>query len=553
MPISRRSFVLGTGAAAAGLALGPGLLRAPRAAAAGGKASWLADTVLYQLYPQSFADSDGSGIGDLRGIVDHLDHLQWLGVGAIWVNPIFPSPLTDAGYDIADYTGVNERYGTQDDVALLVEESRKRGMRVLFDLVAGHTSDQHPWFEQSCQDDRDSRYIWASPDQLPDDGTLPDSFVKSPGPRQGAFYKNYYETQPAINYGYARMNPDEPWRQPVDADGPRQNREAIKQVMDHWLQLGVSGFRCDMAGTLVKDDPDKAETAKLWAEMHQWLDTHHPDAVLISEWGDPAVAVPQARFDADFFLQVSGPGDGAVWRSMWDENPYFGADGTGSAKTFVDAFNDAREKIGEGGHIMLPTANHDTANRLNNGKRTPEELPAAYAFLLTWPLVPALYYGEEIGMKMIEGLPDVEGSDGRQRNRTPMQWDSGPNAGFSSAPADKLYIPQDPDPNRPTVEQQRGDDKSLLNFIRRLLQLRKDNPELGTQADVRVFGDGYPLTYLRGDRFLVAVNPRRDEASIDVPDSRVPNGKPVEDSGVRIDGQKVTVPGFGYGVFDLKS
>ncbi|TDD04261.1 oligo-1,6-glucosidase [Saccharopolyspora terrae] len=508
-------------------------------------ASWLADAVLYQIYPQTYADTDGTGVGDLQGIIDHLDHLQWLGITAVWMNPIFPSPLTDAGYDVSDYVGVHERYGTQDDVARLTEEARKRGIRILFDLVAGHTSDQHPWFLNSLQDFSDDRFIWASPDQFPD-GDLPENFVASPGPREGAFLKNFYDTQPAINYGYARMNPDEPWRQPVDAEGPKRNREAMREIMDHWLKLGISGFRCDMAGSLIKDDPDLVETGKLWGEMAAWLDENHPDAVLVSEWGDPKVAVP-AGFDGDFFFQT-----GEAWRSLWQDNPYFGADGTGTAKIFIDAWREAEDAIGRPGGVILPSANHDTALRLNNGVRTPEEIPTAYAFWLTWPIVPLIYYGEEIGMRLVDGLPDVEGSNGRQNNRTPMQWNDGPNAGFSTAPAESLYLPQDPDPNRPNVEAQRDDPGSLLNLVQRLIALRQANPELGTAADVQVFHDGYPLTYLRGDRFLVTVNPSRDAVTVAVPDERLANATAVEDSGVTINGQDITVPAFGYAVLDLR-
>ncbi|MCA1191404.1 MULTISPECIES: alpha-amylase family glycosyl hydrolase [unclassified Saccharopolyspora] len=547
MRFSRRSFVLGAGAVVTGAAFAPAAARA--AGGTTGTPPWLAESVLYQLYPQSFADGDGSGVGDLRGIVAHLDHLEWLGVDAIWVNPVFPSPLTDAGYDIADYTGVHPRYGDEQDVVLLVEEARRRGMRVLFDLVAGHTSDQHPWFLGSLRDDTDHRYIWASPEQLPEDGSLPEDFVASPGPRAGAFRKNYYDTQPAINYGYARTDPAEPWRQAVDADGPRRNRDEIFQVMDHWLRLGIAGFRCDLAATLVKDDPGWVETGRLWGDLRARVARRHPDAVLISEWGDPETSVP-AGFDADFYLPVNGPGDGAPWKSLWHENPYFGAAGTGSPKVFIDAWTEATERIGRG-RIMLPTANHDSANRLNDGVRTPQELPAAFAFLLTWPIVPALYYGEEIGMRMVDGLPEVEGSAGRQRNRTPMQWDGGPNAGFSTAPAEQLYLPIDPDPQRPTVAGQRDDPGSLLNLVRRLLALRKRYPELGTRADVRVLADGYPLTYLRGDRFLVTTNPRREPAAAAVPDARLAGARIVEDGGARVDGDEVVVPGFGYGVFDL--
>lgn len=548
MEFSRRTFMLGTGAAVAGAALIPA---AAPGSAATRPPSWLSNTVLYQVYPQSFADTDGSGIGDLRGIIEHLDYLQWLGVGAIWIDPVFPSPFTDAGYDIADYEAVHPRYGTEDDVAALTAAARAHGIRVLFDLVAGHTSNQHPWFLNSLHDNNDDRYIWARPDQLPPNGALPDEFVASPGPRQGAFMKNYYETQPALNYGYARMNPDEPWREPVDAPGPQRNRQAMREVMDHWIKLGISGFRCDMAHSLVKDDPGSVETGKLWGEMRAWLDAEHPDAVLISEWGDPAVSVP-AGFDADFFLQVGGPGDGAPWRSLWKDNPYFGADGTGTTKVFLDAYEQATKKIGSGGHVLLPTANHDSADRLNNGVRKPEELPAAFAFQLTWPTIPSLYYGEEIGMRMVTGLPDVEGSAGRQRNRTPMQWNGGKNAGFSTADPDKLYIPIDPDPNRPTVEKQVRDRNSLLNFVRRVMALRKQHPELGTQAGVRVFHEDYPLTYLRGDRFLVTVNPRRDPATATVDDPRLARARHVEDSGIRVNGQTIEVPGFGYAILDLK-
>ncbi|MBQ0926882.1 alpha-amylase family glycosyl hydrolase [Saccharopolyspora endophytica] len=541
--MSRRSFMISTGALVAGATVLPiSELRPPMARA---DASWLADAVLYQIYPQTYADADGTGVGDLQGIIDHLDHLQWLGITAVWMNPIFPSPLTDAGYDVSDYVGVHERYGTQDDVARLTEEARKRGIRILFDLVAGHTSDQHPWFLNSLQDFSDDRFIWASPDQFPD-GNLPENFVASPGPREGAFLKNFYDTQPAINYGYARMNPDEPWRQPVDAEGPKRNRAAMREIMDHWLNLGIAGFRCDMAGSLIKDDPDLVETGKLWGEMAAWLDENHPDAVLVSEWGDPKVAVP-AGFDGDFFFQT-----GEAWRSLWQDNPYFGADGTGTAKIFIDAWREAEDAIGRPGGVILPSANHDTALRLNNGIRTPEEIPAAYAFWLTWPIVPLIYYGEEIGMRLVDGLPDVEGSNGRQNNRTPMQWNDGPNAGFSTAPAENLYLPQDPDPNRPNVEAQRDDPGSLLNLVQRLIALRQANPELGTASDVQVFHDGYPLTYLRGDRFLVTVNPSRDAVTVAVPDERLANATAVEDSGVTINGQDITVPAFGYAVLDLR-
>jgi maltose alpha-D-glucosyltransferase/alpha-amylase len=163
---------------------------------------WLADAVFYQIYPQSFADSGGDGIGDLTGITEHLDHLAWLGVTALWLNPCFVSPFRDAGYDISDYLNVAPRYGSNDDLAELVEEARRHGIRVLLDLVAGHTSIDHPWFRASMDDPDDHRYIWAPEGR-------PDGFVASPGSRPGAYLPNFFDTQPALNFGYARGNPQE--------------------------------------------------------------------------------------------------------------------------------------------------------------------------------------------------------------------------------------------------------------------------------------------------------------------------------------------------------
>ena len=167
--------------------------------------------------------------------------------------------------------------------------------------------------------------------------------------------------------------------------------------------------------------------------------------------------------------------------------------------------------IGEPGHIALPTANHDFA-RLQAGPRTLEQLPPAFAFLLTFPTLPAIYYGDEIGMRDVPGLPDTEGSVmrsgyNRAGARTPMQWDSSPNAGFSAAPAARLYLPIDPDPGRPTVAGQRADQDSLLHTVRDLIALRRAHPELGHSGSLEVLSDGYPLAYLRGGRFLVVINP----------------------------------------------
>jgi maltose alpha-D-glucosyltransferase/alpha-amylase len=514
--------------------------------------SWLSDAVLYQIYPQSFADSDGDGIGDLPGITDRLDYLAWLGVDVIWLNPCFASPFGDAGYDVSDYLSVAPRYGTNADLATLADTAGRYGIRVLLDLVAGHTSDRHPWFEAGVDDPADDRYIWA-------DVPGP-SFVPGPGRRGGYYLPNFLPCQPALNFGYARGNPGEPWRQEVTAPGPRLNRHELRKIMRHWLELGISGFRCDMAYSLVKDDPGFVETGKLWREMRRWLDRDHPQAALIAEWGRPAVAVP-AGFHADFFLHFHGD----AWRTLWDNGagvvqasdppvvPFFDPRGRGSPQRFVDACQAAARAIAGRGHAIFPTANHDFS-RLACGPRSSQHLKAAFTMQLTWPTLPAIYYGDEIGMRFLPDLPDKEGSrmgpaHNRAGSRTPMQWDGTANCGFSTAAAERLYLPIDPDPARPTVAAQRDDPHSLLSTVRQLIALRRAHPGLGSAGSLRVLAAGYPFAYVRADRYLIVVNPCHDPAGADVPD--IGHARPLLADGVQVDHGLIRAAGHGYGVFEL--
>ncbi|MDH6124970.1 alpha-amylase family glycosyl hydrolase [Kitasatospora sp. GP82] len=513
--------------------------------------SWLADAVLYQIYPQTFADSDGDGIGDLAGITEHLDHLAWLGVDAVWLNPCFESPFRDAGYDVTDYLRIAPRYGTQEDLAALVEAAGRRGIRILLDLVPGHTSDRHPWFLAAADDPTDQRYIWA-------DRQVP-RFVPSPGKRPGYYLPNFFDFQPALNFGYARSLDDEPWRQPVNAEGPQANRAALREIMDHWLPVGVAGFRVDMAYSLVKDDPGRAETSKLWREQRAWLDRHHPEAVLLAEWGRPELSLP-AGFHADFLLHFAGRAVRSLWDNgegmtspSWEDGTcYFDPQGRGSMDEFLAAWRTGRPAGGRG-HVILPTANHDY-NRLATGSRTPEQLRAVYAFLMTWPTLPAIYYGDEIGMRFVPGLPDKEGSrleptNNRAGSRTPMQWDDGPNAGFSTAPAGRLYQPLDPDPGRPTVASQLADPDSLLNLVQRLIALRRSTPALGSRGAVEVLNTGYPFVHLRGGTHLVVVNPRREPAHFTHPG--LVGARALEAHGISVTADGVHAGAFAYGIFEL--
>jgi maltose alpha-D-glucosyltransferase/alpha-amylase len=296
--------------------------------------------------------------------------------------------------------------------------------------------------------------------------------------------------------------------------------------------------------------------------MRDWMNRAHPDKVLISEWGDPKTSVP-AGFHADFFLHFLGRPLRSLWGNAqgshdpsWGTEPcYFAPEGEGSLTEFLAAWLEADEAIDGHGHAALPTANHDFS-RLTCGTRTRAMVAPAFAFLLTWPTLPVIYYGDEIGMRYIPGLPDKEGSQleaqARQGSRTPMQWaESGPdgNAGFSTASADRLYLPLDPAPDRPTVQAQQQDPDSLLNQVKALIRLRAAHPELGTGGIVRMVHDGYPGVYVRGERYLVVLNPSARPERYDLAGLAV--ATPLIARGVVIEHGVALAEPFGYGVFEL--
>lgn len=484
---------------------------------------WLADAIIYEIYPQSFADSNGDGIGDFRGVIDHLDHLAWLGVDTIWFNPCFDSPFVDAGYDVRDYLQIAPRYGTNGDLVELVHEARTRGIRILLDLVAGHTSIEHAWFQAELHADGPDadgdRYVWCGTPPSPPPGehrTGMPAWVQSPGPRPGYYLKNFFDEQPALNFGWARLPDDEPWRDAVDAPGPRRNRQALRDIMSFWLDQGVAGFRVDMAFSLVKDDIGLVETAALWRELRAWLDDAYPDAILIPEGLEPRTGASFA-FHADFFLVIlaqhaslfdNGVAGLLPWRKH--EHCFFEAEGRGSARPFIDAYARAREADPDR-LVIMASADHDF-DRMSTGPRVGEQLPPAYTFLFTWGTVPGLHYGDEIGMRYLPDMPGVEGAIcnpayNRAGCRTPMQWDGTANAGFSTAAPEQLYLPIDPDPDRPNVAAQRSDPNALIHHVRAMIAIRRSEPALSPHASTRVLHDGYPLVYLRGDALLVVINP----------------------------------------------
>ena len=493
--------------------------------------SWLDRAVIYEIYPQSFADSDGDGIGDFTGATARLDHLHWLGVDTVWLNPCFTSPFVDAGYDVADYFNVAPRYGGNQALIEFIQQAKRRGIRVLLDLVVGHTSDQHALFQAELRAERidpaHARYIWGKrPPEAVEQVGIPGErrWVESGGPRGDYYLKNFFDEQPALNFGYGLLDHDEPWRVPVDAPGPLANRRMLREVISFWLDRGAAVFRVDMAFSLVKEDEGLVETMALWRELREWMDLHYPGAVLVPEGVEPLTEL-EPSFHADFLLVIGDEhrslfANGGAGRLPWDPDAkpcFFEAEARGSTEEFAAAWERLRTKR-PGRTVLMATADHDYA-RLATGKRTAEQLRVAMLMVFAWASVPSLYYGDEIGMRFVDGLPDKEGSVcapgfyNRAGVRTPMQWDSAENAGFSTAPAEKLYLPLDPDPDRPDVCSQLQDGGSLLHFTHRLIALRKTTPALHDGTDPVVLHQGYPFVFMRGQRHLVVLNPAGEPKS----------------------------------------
>ena len=483
---------------------------------------WLRSAVFYQIYPQSFCDSNADGIGDLRGVIRKLDYIQRLGCTAIWLNPIYQSPFQDAGYDISDYYTVAPRYGSNTDLRLLCEEVHRRGMHLLLDLVPGHTSVEHPWFKASMEgrpNPYTKRYIWTDDphDPLPlrtksGDGVNIRSFILGIGERDGKCATNYYSCQPCLNYGFEQVS--EPYMSSACSPEALAAQEAMMDVMRFWLSMGCDGFRVDMASSLVKCDPEGTGNLRLWQRFRAFLEKEFPEAVMVSEWGMPDRSL-LAGFHMDFLLH-NGP---SHYMDLFrTETPYFSRVGNGTIRNFVDAYVRSDALTRGKGLICIPSGSHDMARIA--GRLDQAELKIAFAFLLSMPGAPFIYNGDEFGMRQISGLISKEGSRSlRAGCRTPMQWDDGPNDGFSDAAPDRLYLPLDPDPDRPRAARQMGDPDSLWETVRTLIALRRTTPELqaGTPVEFLYAEDhACPFVYRRvGETrdVLVVLNPSGKDVS----------------------------------------
>ncbi|MGA7616686.1 MAG: alpha-amylase family glycosyl hydrolase [Thermoanaerobaculia bacterium] len=482
----------------------------------GEKHLWWQYGIVYQIYPRSFLDSSGDGIGDLEGIVRKLDYVQDLGVNAIWISPIYPSPMKDFGYDVSDYTGIHPMFGTMDDFDRLLEEVHRRGMKLILDFVPNHTSDQHPWFIES-RSSRDSPkrdwYLWLDPDQ---EGGPPNNWLSAFG---GKAWEYDQKTEQYYYHAFLKEQPDLNWRN-------REVRDAMYDVMRFWLDKGVDGFRVDVMWHLIKDaqfrdnppnpdynpqtDPpyhevipafstDQQEVHDVVSEMRSLLD-EYDQRVMIAE-----IYLPIGQLVEYYGLHGSGahlPFNFELIVLPWNARKIAAA---------IDKYEGSLPPWGWPNWVL---GNHDKPRVLSRvGK---EQAPVAATLLLTLRGTPTMYYGDEIGMHDV-AIPHELVHDpqekltpglglGRDPQRTPMQWTSGGNAGFSTGDP---WLPVPEDHVSVNVEDESADPGSLLTFYRRLIRLRQSEPALNVGAFIPINTDGDLLAYIRRDgerSFLVALN-----------------------------------------------
>jgi len=488
---------------------------------------WWQSAVFYQIYPWSFQDSNGDGIGDLRGIQSRLDYLRdgttaSLGVDAIWLSPIYPSPMRDFGYDVSDYCNIDPRFGTLTDFDELLREAHRRGLRVIMDLVLNHTSDQHDWFRESRTSHNSSRrqwYCWA-------DGK---AFGRRPNNWNARFGGSSWTWDPQARqyylHSFLKEQPDLNWQHPPV-------RKAMWDVVRFWLDRGVDGFRLDAINWLGKDmrwpdnpfrfglrgytrqhhlyDRDQAIAHEIMGELRQ-LVSAYPDVALIGEAAADTPGGPASFYghgDDELHLVF----DFRLMKSPW------------RADSFRRFLSDHVPAIPKGGWPTIVFSNHDQPrhiDRYGTGGDAQARARAAALLLLTMPGTPFLYYGEEVGMRngrlRYRDLRDPYTKrfwpfrPGRDPARTPMQWDASSHAGFT---AGRPWLPVSPDFSQLNVAREAVDPRSLWSLYRSLLQLRRMSPAL-CRGEYRLI-DGCPddcLVYLREartdqgwERILVAVN-----------------------------------------------
>lgn len=482
---------------------------------------WWETGVIYQIYPRSFADATGDGVGDLRGISSKLDYLQWLGVDAIWLSPFYPSPMVDFGYDVSDYCDIDPMFGTLSDFDELLDGAHRRGIGVIVDFVPNHSSDEHPWFKESRSSvDNPKRdwYVWRDPAPGNPDG-LPNNWQSIFG--GGGAWEWDEETGQYYLHTFDVKQPDLNWENP-------EVREAMYGAMRFWLDRGVDGFRIDALPHLAKDeglrddppnpdwraeDPpsmrqhrihsqDRPEILEIVREMRAIADEYEGDRVLVGE-----AYLPMERL-MDYYGGPDLDGVHLPFNFELLSLPEWKPRGVGSLVEQYEA------RLPEGAVPNWVLGNHDNprlASRVGPGRTK-----AAQMLLLTLRGIPTCYYGDEIGMEDAqippERIQDPQGINrpdyNRDPARTPMQWDASPGAGFSAKGAEPwLPIPEHETAN---VQAQRDDPHSTLSLFRRLTELRRQLPALNSGAYRPLeTSDENVQAYLRENgeqKILVALN-----------------------------------------------
>jgi alpha-glucosidase len=476
---------------------------------------WWQTGVIYQIYPRSFQDSNGDGVGDLRGIIQRLPYLIELDIDVVWVAPIFTSPMADFGYDISDHTAIDPIFGTLADFDALIESAHARGLKVILDLVPNHTSDQHRWFKESRSSRQNAKrdwYIWRDP--APDGGP-PNNWLSNFG---GSAWEYDRHSGQYYYHAFFAAQPDLNWRNP-------QVRAAIYDVMRFWLQRGVDGFRIDVIWHLIKDDQfranppnpafregepphhavlplytaDRPEMQEVIAEMRRVSD-EFTDRVLIGE-----IYLPIDRLVTYYGRDLRGlhlPFNFSLLSAPWNAR---------SLAKLIDEYEAALPPNGWPNWVL---GNHDKpriASRIG-----PEQARIGAMLLLTLRGTPTVYYGDEIGMCQLV-IPPAQACDpfeknvpglgvGRDGCRTPMQWDDSRHAGFST---EKPWLPLPDTFAEENVENQRRDSGSLYQLYRHLIALRRTRRALAAGSYQSIVASGNLLVFVRelaNERLLVALN-----------------------------------------------
>jgi len=478
-------------------------------------ARWWQTGIIYQVYPRSFQDSNGDGVGDLRGIIRRLPYFDEFGIDALWLSPIFTSPMVDFGYDIADYTDIDPLFGTLADADELIAAAHGYGLKVIFDLVPNHTSDQHPWFKESCSARTNPKrdwYIWCDPAP---GGNPPNNWISQFG---GSAWECDAATGQYYYHAFLAMQPDLNWRNP-------QVRAAIYDVMRFWLRRGVDGFRVDVLWHLIKDaelrdnppnphfrvgEPPHHRLVPLYtADRPEVHDVISEMRAVVSDFGERLligeIYLPLERLVAYYGRNLGGvhlPFNFSLLSAPWH------------ARTIAKLIDEYEAALPPGGWPNWVLGNHDwprIASRVGQ-----EQARVAAMLLLTLRGTPTIYYGDEIGMKQAMLRPDqirdplernVSGlAIGRDGCRTPMQWDDSFNAGFCLG---EPWLPVAEGFREQNIAVQRSESNSIYQLYRRLIALRRKRRALVLGSYRPLVAGGDLLLYVREldhERLLIALN-----------------------------------------------